>query len=191
MKNLIYILLLVGIGSLISKNAYSQETRLAYEDGDISINAGMSFGLIGYGYGYYGSSGFPLPVHANVDIGTNQYLSVGGYIGYLGMSYGTGDNRYKFTSLSFGGHGTFHASTFLNDQFNFDIDDEKIDYYARVFLGFETHSWNIMVKTLVTIITIIVEAGSYSARYSVFAICSHLTLVLMRKVDVDLSVGFL
>ena len=59
--------------------------RLAYEKGDFSLNAGMSFGLIGYGYGLYGSSSFAVPLVANVDIGISEYFSVGGFVGYLGI----------------------------------------------------------------------------------------------------------
>lgn len=127
-------------------------SRLAYQEGDVSLNMGVSFGLIGYGWGYSGwSSSFTVPLSANVDFGLSEYFSAGGYVGYMGRSYsgtyyGGDEFKYKFRSYSFGVHGAFHASSFLNNEFDFSIDESKVDYYAKLVLGYEVYSWNYEVE---------------------------------------------
>lgn len=119
--------------------------RKAYNEGDVSLNAGISLGTIGYGWGYGWNSSFSLPLTATLDIGVHEYFSVGGYAGYMGRSYT--DNSYSrnykhtFRSYNFGVQGTFHASSFLNSEFDFAINDTKVDYYARLLLGYEVYSW--------------------------------------------------
>lgn len=56
-----FLLLIILLASLM-KGAYAQ-----YQKGDIKVNAGISFGLIGYGYGLYGSSTGFLPLSVNAD----------------------------------------------------------------------------------------------------------------------------
>jgi len=120
--------------------------RLAYEKGDLSLNAGISFGLIGYGYGYYGNRSFPIPLTVNANYGFGEYISAGAFLGYMRVSYS--DNSFNsnysltFNNFSFGAQATFHASTFLKEEFDFAIDDSKIDYYGKLILGIETYSWN-------------------------------------------------
>lgn len=109
--------------------------------GDLSVNAGLSLGVIGYGFGYYGSSGFPIPLTVNVDYGVHEMISVGPYLGYLRRSYGLAGDRYSFTSLAFGVQGVFHATPFLNETIGMDIDEEKVDFYGKVILGYETYNW--------------------------------------------------
>src|SRR5688572_30807758 len=95
------------------------EAFAQYEKGNLTVSAGISFGLIGYGYGYYsGASGF-LPVFANAEYSVNDKFAIGPYAGFYSRSYSNGD--LKFTSLSFGGRGTFHASNFLNDKLGVNI----------------------------------------------------------------------
>lgn len=110
-----------------------------YEKGDITINAGFSFGLIGYGYGYYGDARGFLPLTANLEYSISENFSVGPYLGIYSRSYGAGD--YKFTAMSFGGRGTFHAGDFLNENLGMSINTEKLDIYGSVILGFETYKW--------------------------------------------------
>lgn len=124
----------------VTNNASAQGEK-AFEKGDVSLNMGMSFGLIGYNYGFYGNRSFPLPLTANLEYGINEYLGVGGYVGYLGISYGSSVDRYKFRNYSFGVQGVFHASSILNEVLRLDIDESKVDFYAKLLLGFETYSW--------------------------------------------------
>ena len=110
-----------------------------YEKGNITANAGFSFGLIGYGYGYYGGARGFLPITLNAEYSVNDVFAIGPYFGMYSRSYGAGD--YRFRALSFGARGTFHASEFLNDNLSMSINTEKVDIYGSVILGVETYSW--------------------------------------------------
>lgn len=134
MKNL-YIII-ISTCFLFCGKANAQE---AYEKGDITINAGISFGTIGYGFGY-GAAGFPIPLTASVDYGLTDLISVGPYAGYMSRTYGLGSDL-RFTSLSFGGQGAIHLSPLLNE-LDLDINTQKVDYYGKLILGYETYSWS-------------------------------------------------
>lgn len=110
-----------------------------YQKGDIAVNAGFSFGLIGYGYGFYGDARGFLPLSLNLEYSVNDKFAIGPYLGMYSRSYGDGD--YKFRALSFGARGTFHASEFLNDNLNMSVNTEKVDIYASLILGVESYSW--------------------------------------------------
>lgn len=147
------LLLFLGMASLTNLNLKAQseggdevDTNLmdegpVYQKGDLMLNAGISFGLIGYGYGFYGSRSFSVPITANVAYGITEEVSVGGYLGYYGVGYGPSGNRYQLTNYSFGVQGTFHATPFLNEVLDLDADEKKIDYYGKLLVGFETFSW--------------------------------------------------
>lgn len=109
-----------------------------YEKGDLTLNAGLSFGLIGYGYGYYGAGSGFMPLSLNLEYSLNDQFAVGPYLGFFSRNYGGGE--FRFTALSFGGRGTFHANKFLRDKLNMNVSD-KVDLYASVLLGVETLSW--------------------------------------------------
>lgn len=136
----IYFLMIFGIVLLTNPAA----GQVFQGKGDLSVNAGLSLGIIGYGGYGYGSAGFPIPITVNVDYGIHEMISVGPYAGYLSRTYGqrTSTNRWRFTSLAFGVHGAFHASSFLNDKLDFNINEEKVDIYGKVILGYETYSYN-------------------------------------------------
>ena len=110
-----------------------------YEKGDVTVNGGFSFGLIGYGYGYYGGARGFLPVSVNLEYSVSEAFAIGPYVGMYSRSYGAGD--YRFRALSFGARGTFHASEFLNDNLNMSINTEKVDVYGSVILGLESYRW--------------------------------------------------
>src|SRR5688572_18211745 len=101
--------------------AVFSQVSAQYEKGDIALNAGFTFGLIGYGYGYYGSGSGFLPISANLEYSINDKFAVGPYVGFFSRSYGGGD--FKFTAMSFGGRGTFHASPFLNENLDMNISE--------------------------------------------------------------------
>ena len=126
-------ILVVCVMMAVCWNATAQ-----YEKGDLAVNAGISFGLIGYGYGYYGSGSGFLPVSFSGEYSVNERFAVGAYVGYFGRSYNSGD--FRFTALSFGARGTFHASPFLREKLDWNI-SEKLDVYGSVLLGVETLSW--------------------------------------------------
>ena len=138
MKN-IYTLLLTGLLCFGSLSAFSQTS--SFREGELSINPGISLGLIGYGFGYYGSASFTIPVTVNVSYGITDMFSVGGYAGYMGRSYGVTGFESRLTVLSFGAQGAFHASAFLNENLDLNINEEKVDLYAKVILGLEPRFW--------------------------------------------------
>jgi hypothetical protein len=123
---------------------FAQSAKAQYEKGDILINPGLSIGSYGYyGYGSYysGSSGF-LPLTVNAEYSLNDKFSVGGYAGYYSRSYNYGSGyKDRLTSLSFGARGVFHASGVLNEVLDLNINEEKLDLYAGLILGFTTMNY--------------------------------------------------
>jgi hypothetical protein len=120
----------------------SQTAKAQFEKGDILVNAGLSFGLIGYSWTGYGNSSFALPLNASVEFSINENFAVGPYIGYFSRSYSYSSTyRDRFSVISFGGRVTFHANDFLNDKLNMNIKTEKWDIYASAVLGYENYRW--------------------------------------------------
>ncbi len=135
MKKIIFFFALLT--AAFSTGAYAQ-----YQKGDILINAGISAGTFGYGYGLYGSSSGFLPLTVNAEYSLNELFAVGPYAGIYTRSYKYAGYKDRFTALSFGGRGTVHASNLLNEHLELSIDPEKLDFYATVIMGFESRSWN-------------------------------------------------
>jgi hypothetical protein len=136
MKNKLTLIIALFITYFIAQPAKAQ----MYDKGDISVNAGISFGAIGFGgYGgrFGGYSGF-LPLSANVEYSINDKFAVGPYLGFYSRSYKNYD--YRFTALAFGARGTFHATDVINDVLDANIDAEKIDIYGSALLGLENFS---------------------------------------------------
>lgn len=113
-----------------------------YSKGDLTANAGISFGLIGYGFGYGSSSiGFPA-ISANVEYSLDDRFAFGPYLGYFARTYRAASYKNGFSVVSFGGRGTFHATSSLNDWLSLSIDEDKWDLYGTLILGYEVYSWN-------------------------------------------------
>lgn len=137
MKNQFLLLVIVMLPVLFSHVAKAQ-----YKKGDVLINAGFSFGLIGYSYAGYGNSSFALPLNANVEFSINENFAVGPYLGYFSRSYSYSSTyRDRFSVLSFGGRLSYHANSFLNDKLHAHIDQNKWDIYASALLGYENYHW--------------------------------------------------
>lgn len=137
MKKMITLLVIL-LGSF-SLGAYAQSQ---YQKGNIMVNAGVSVGTFGYGYGLYGSSSGFLPITVNVEYSIDELFAVGPYAGIYSRTYKYGGYKDRFTALSFGGRGTLHASYLLNEHLGLTINEEKLDLYATVIMGFESRSWN-------------------------------------------------
>lgn len=137
MKKIITILAILLGGFSTGALAQTQ-----YQKGDILVNLGLSVGTFGYGYGLYGSSSGFLPITASVEYSVNDLVSVGPYAGIYTRTYKYFGYKDRFTALSFGGRGTLHASSLLNEHLELSINEEKLDIYATVIIGFETRSWN-------------------------------------------------
>ncbi len=131
------IILLAILLSTFLTGAYAQ-----YQKGDILINAGLSLGAWGYGYGLYAASSGFLPLTASVEYSMNDQLALGPYAGLYTRTYKYSGYKDRFTALSFGARGTFHASRFLNEHLHLSIDLKKLDLYATMIVGFEVRSWN-------------------------------------------------
>ncbi len=138
MKKTFAFLFTLAVACLSSFSAQAQ-----YAQGDITASAGISFGTIGYNWGYGGGRGF-LPLSINAEYSINDKFAIGPYFGfysrrydYLGSAY-----EFRFRALSFGARGTLHATGLLNSALDLGMDEEKLDLYATLLLGFETYSWD-------------------------------------------------
>lgn len=126
--------------------AYGQQVEvetdnLAYNEGDLLINAGFSFGY--YGYGLTGSRSLGLiPLTANLEYGFHEYISIGPYIGYASWDYDWVGADYNWSLLSIGGRGSFHYLPLLDDALDTDLDLEKLDFYVTLILGVEIGTSN-------------------------------------------------
>jgi hypothetical protein len=108
-----------------------------FEAGDILISPGLSFGAI-YGYG---GAGF-LPLSLSAEYSLNDKFALGAYVGYASGSSSNLLLNSKWTSFSFGGKGTLHATGLLNQAFGSSMDAEKIDLFASAYLGIRTFSYS-------------------------------------------------
>ena len=125
MKKIALLTLLVGL-CMTTLTANAQ-----YSKGDITGNAGLSLIPYGYGLGFSSSTFGFLPLTVNVEYSLDDRFAVGPYLGFYA----------RYSAFSFGGRGTFHATSSLNDWFNWSIDDDKWDLYASAILGFESYSY--------------------------------------------------
>ncbi len=145
MKKTFAFLFTLAVACLSSFSAQAQ-----YAKGDITANAGISLGVIGYGaysYNYYGG-GYrgSIPLSASVEYSINDQFAIGGYLGYYGRSYKythlNSSYRDRWSITSFGVRGSYHATPLLNDLLGSSMDEEKWDIYASVLLGYEVWSWS-------------------------------------------------
>lgn len=140
MKKFVQIALLCG-AMLTAFSANAQ-----YSKGDLNLNAGFAFGLLGYSY-QGNHSGF-LPLTANLEYSLDDRFAVGPYLGYFSRTYkynnGWGNDHYsdRLSVLSFGVRGTLHATSIVNDLLDTSINEEKFDLYGSLLLGYEVYSWN-------------------------------------------------
>lgn len=95
----------------------------AFKNGDKLLNVGV-------GLNSYYSGGIPLG--ASFEVGVTDAISVGGGIDYLSYNY---SGLFKFTAMYFGARGNYHFNEILN------LDNEKVDVYGGLTLGFRTFSW--------------------------------------------------
>lgn len=129
------ILLLIPL--FFSLNSIAQSS---FEKGTLLINGGIGFGLPSY---YGNISGFSIPLHANLDYGINEYVSVGPTFGYARYKYDYFLDQYHYTYnfTRFGARGAFHYLNLLDKLDIFDFDTEKLDFYVMLNMGFETVSF--------------------------------------------------
>ncbi|MEI7581677.1 hypothetical protein [Runella sp.] len=97
----------------------------SYQKGDKLLNLGV-------GLGTYGAGGIGLG--GSFEFGIHDAISVGVLGGYSGRSnyLGSGSN---WSVLTFGARGSYHFNELLK------LDDDKIDLYAGLGLGYRNISW--------------------------------------------------
>ena len=147
-------LLTLVLITFLSFQAFSQEENidnqedttisedLSYNEGDIILQVGTSFGY--YGYGYAGSrTGFTLPLTATLEYGITENISVGPYLGFARWSYeGYSDYRYSWTFISLGARGSFHYLPYFNEIFESNLDESKYDFYLTLIAGIEIRNFS-------------------------------------------------
>ena len=145
------LLTLTGLALCVTFGVQAQNTvrlgggGLAYEKGDKIIQVGLGLGraIGGYNLAYRGLGG---SLNAAFEVGIHEYFSVGAYgaVGRYSYNIGRiviGDNReYTLTAVAVGARGSFHYLSLLNEAFDANIDEEKIDLYVSLLLGLEFFS---------------------------------------------------
>ena len=120
-KNLLLFVCLVLAGNL-----YAQKN--SFSEGDKLLNLGI-------GLNSYYSGG--IPFGASFEYGVTDVISAGANIDYLSYTYDyAGFGSYKFTALYIGARGSYHFNELLN------LNNDKIDLYAGVTLGYRSFSWS-------------------------------------------------
>ena len=123
MKKLLTISFLLALTATTSFKGFSQ----AFKQGDKLLNAGIGLNS------YYGNG---LPIGASFEVGITEAISVGGQVDYNSGSYGGVGYNWGYTALYFGGRGSYH----LNEVFK--INNDKLDTYAGIGLGFQSFKWS-------------------------------------------------
>lgn len=144
MKKIYFLLLAVFL--LFSFSAYSQadpNNQTAFHKGNVLVDAGISIGLFDYGFGARHAAGFPIPLTAAVEYGLSDVIGIGPYAGYLHQSIDDPSYSSSFTTMAFGGQAVLHLSTFLNEQMELGVDEEKVDLYAKAIVGYERYGQRI------------------------------------------------
>lgn len=108
---------------IVSSNVYSQ----AYKQGDKLLN--VSIGLNSY---YNGT-----PFGASFESGINENISVGAQFDYNSGNFGSYGytSDWGYTAIYFGARGSYHFNEILG------INDEKLDVYGGLGLGYQSFSW--------------------------------------------------
>ena len=114
-------LLLVCLGLVISQAVYAQ----SYEKGNKLLNVGLGLGT--YGAGGLGFGG-------SFEVGIHPAISVGVLAGYSGRSNYLGSGA-RWSVLTLGVRGSYHLGELLK------LNDDKIDIYAGLGLGYRNVSW--------------------------------------------------
>jgi hypothetical protein len=119
MKKIFLSILVFGAAMIFSASIANAQ----YAKGDKLLNVGI-------GLNSYYSGGIPLT--AALEVGVTDDISVGGSVSLLSHDYSYGG---KFTALYIGGRGSYHVNKLLN------FDNDKIDLYAGLALGYRNFSW--------------------------------------------------
>jgi hypothetical protein len=119
MKNLFNSFVLVALLAFSTQNVLAQ----SYQQGDKLLNVGIGLGT--YGAGGIGFGG-------SFEYGIHDAISVGALAGYSGRSY----FGSRWSVLTIGARGSYHFNELLN------LDNDMIDLYAGLGLGYRNITWN-------------------------------------------------
>lgn len=98
------------------------------------FNKGDKLLNLGIGVNSYYNGGIPL--HASLEVGVTDEISIGGSFDYLGYRYRVGGVNYGFNAMYLGFRGAYHFSELL------DLNTPEFDLYAGVSLGFRNFAWS-------------------------------------------------
>jgi hypothetical protein len=119
MKNLFLSFVIVASLALSAQDTMAQ----SYQQGDKLLNVGIGLGT--YGGGGIGFGG-------SFEYGIHDAISVGALAGYSGRSY----LGSRWSVLTIGARGSYHFNELLN------LDNDMIDLYAGLGLGYRNFSWD-------------------------------------------------
>lgn len=122
------------------------------------LGGGFSLGY--YNYGFFGTRSLSVPpINAYYELGVHEFITVGPFIGFGRWGYRYLNTNYAWTFTTFGGRGSVHVTRFINELFDNDIDDSKIDFYITMLVGLEVRTWSYDGTTL---------SNLYDNQYSIF-----------------------
>ena len=157
MKKYVLLLLVCLVITTVARaqreKAYGDDK--AFEKSDILLAAGASFGYFGF-YGSYTSASIPIIVA--VEYGLVKYVSLGGFVSYQSYAYSDTYREtipphnkvpydYVYSAISMGVKGSFHVFPYLNDKFQTEIDDSRMDAYLTAYAGVSFHSYRELTST--------------------------------------------
>jgi hypothetical protein len=119
MKKLLTFSFLLAVLLTTSFKGFSQ----AYKQGDKILNATIGVNS------YYGTG---LPLGAAFEVGITDAISAGGQFDFASGNFG---NSLGFTALYFGARGSYHFNELLK------INNDKLDVYAGLGLGYRSFKW--------------------------------------------------
>lgn len=140
---------------IITITAQAQQQEKAYEQKDLLLTAGVSFGYFGF---YGGSTSASIPVIVAAEYALLEYVSIGGFVGYQRYTYTDVYRQgsppydkikytYVYSVISLGLKGSFHVFPYVNDRFNTGIDDSRMDAYLTAYLGASFHAYREISNT--------------------------------------------
>ena len=87
-----------------------------------------------------------------------KYVSLGGFVSYQSYAYSDTYQEtippynnvlydYVYSAISMGLKGSFHVFPYLNDKFQTEIDDSRMDAYLTAYAGVSLHSYRELTST--------------------------------------------
>jgi hypothetical protein len=135
---LIFTILIMSTG--IASHAAAQ----AGANGDFSdtrlAGAGM---FLSYSYGFLGTRSLSIPpITGYYEFGVHEYITAGPFASFARWNYRYAGWNYSWSFFQLGGRGSFHLTSFLNDTFDGNIDEEKWDLYITMLAGLEFRGYD-------------------------------------------------